>query len=88
MFKGEIDILEGVNDQSSNFVTLHTAPGTVSHGEACIVINYGNRLQYAPVTCHDWVGCYDTCWKGSVLTPPSTLTQFTHGAGLQCGCEL
>ena len=26
--KGEIDILEGVNDQGSNLVSLHTSPGT------------------------------------------------------------
>lgn len=73
MFKGEIDILEGVNDQSSNFVTLHTAPGTVSHSEACVLGNKSrNRLQHAAVTCHDGVGCYDTRWKGSVLILPST----------------
>ena len=25
--KGEIDILEGVNDQGPNLVTMHTTPG-------------------------------------------------------------
>jgi hypothetical protein len=27
LFKGEIDILEGVNDHGPNLVTMHTTPG-------------------------------------------------------------
>ena len=54
--KGEIDILEGVNDQGSDLVSLHTTPGThfCSRGVRS-PDSAAERLLHAGVTCYDWV---------------------------------
>lgn len=36
-FQGEIDILEGVNDQGTDQITLHTSPGALRHSLSLFV---------------------------------------------------
>jgi hypothetical protein len=91
VFKGEIDILEGVNDHGQNLVTLHTTPGTrfkfTLRDMRFSVINDRSRLHHARITCHDRVRCHDIggLIRGSAFITP---TQLTHGARLQFGREL
>jgi beta-glucanase (GH16 family) len=44
---GEIDIIEGVNDESPNHSTLHTSPGSI-HVQLSLYPLKNSRLHYAP----------------------------------------
>jgi hypothetical protein len=62
---GEIDILEGVNNQASNEITLHTAPG-------CSMTNPGSSPNTKLISpdCQGNMGC-----------PQKTVGESTYGAG-------
>jgi hypothetical protein len=63
--QGEVDIVEGVNDQVPNASSLHTSPGMLSTVtiDPNLVIDRTKiafRMYYAPVSPRNWVSVQPT----------------------------
>ena len=67
--KGEIDIVEGVNDQGSDLVSLHTSPGKNfrSRGTHSPNSEIQRRLFHAGITCDDWVSVRLDIWRRDIV---------------------
>ena len=63
--KGEIDIVEGVNDQGSDLVSLHTSPGKHFRLRGAHFPNslIQHRLLHAGITCDGWVSVLLDIWR-------------------------
>lgn len=68
---GEIDILEGVNDQDTNAVTLHTGPG-------CVMSNDGVAEGSGQLA-------HDDCNEGAGAIGCGAKTQIPYGASFNAG---
>jgi hypothetical protein len=63
--QGEVDIVEGVNDQVPNASSLHTSPGmwsTVTNVPDFVIdrTKIAFRMYYAPVSPRNWVSVQPT----------------------------
>ena len=98
--QGEVDIVEGVNDQEPNASSLHTSPGNVSpslsppnHVLTDVTVF---RVHYATVTHADRVGALFTslyesaehghCFPGPTAIPPDWTATHTPTATLAVAC--
>jgi len=58
--QGEVDIVEGVNDQVPNASSLHTSPGmwsvvTIVPNSVIDRTKIASRMYYAPISPRNWV---------------------------------
>ncbi len=73
MRQGEIDIVEGVNDQMPNLSSLHTSPG-VYRGHRHLSVSWTDlfaRVHNARSACPDWVRITPTFCNVAIMDPPT-----------------